>query len=142
MDYTSHIIFSFSTIEYPYSTQCHEIVWFSDANVKYLCRKHIALLILGLVYTNKNTKLNCFIEAYHARYRPKYHYWTGLLDLLFLRVILNILVSLNIFGDPHYNLLTIGILIPLLIMLKTYIGNKVYKNKILDCATGTLLIGS
>ena len=143
--YYLHIIleiFSFTTIKYPNSIR--EIVWLSDANVKYFCGKHIALaligftlLILGLVYTItlfswqwlqsasnipaftwvKNTKLNCFIEAYHAPYRPKYRYWTGL--LLLLQVTLNVMSSPNISGDPHYNLLTTGILMALLIMLKT-----------------------
>ncbi len=148
-------IFSFTTINYPNNT--YEIVWLSDANVKYFQGKHItlvligfALLIIGLGYTIilllwqwllhapnitafkwvRNTKLNCFIEAYHAPYRPKYRFWTGI--LLLLRVILDILISLNISGSPQYNLLTTGIVIGLLVMLKTYIGNKVYKKKILD----------
>ena len=75
----------------------------------------------------KNTKLHGFIEAYHAPYKPKYRYWTGL--LLLLRILLNILITVNISGSPRYNLLTTGITITL---LKTYIGNKVYKIKTLD----------
>ncbi len=109
-----------------------------------------ALLIIGLGYTIillswqwllhasnisafkwvRNTKLNCFIEAYQAPYRPKYHFWTGI--LLLLLVILNILISLNTSGSPQYNLLTTGIVIGLLVMLKTYIGKNGYKKKILD----------
>ena len=137
-------IFSFTTINYPNNT--YEIVWLSDANVKYFQGKHIALVLIGfallimlLGYTIilllwqwllrapnitafkwvRNTKLNCFIEAYHAPYRPKYHFWTCI--LLLLRVILDILISLNISGSPQYNLLTTGIVIGSLVMLKTYI---------------------
>ena len=148
-------IFSFTTLKYP--NNVYEIVWLSDASIKYFQGKHIplfltglVLLIIGLAYTIilfswqwllhasnivllkwvKSTKLNCFIDAYHAPYQSKYRYWTGL--LLFARVLLNIIITLNISGDPQYNLLTTGILTALLIMLKTYVGNRVYKNKILD----------
>ncbi len=148
-------IFSFTTIKYPNST--NETVWLSDASVKYLQGKHIPLFltgltifIIGIAYTFilfswqwllhapnimvfkwiKNTKLHGFIETYHAPYKPKYRYWTGL--LLLLRILLNILITVNVSGSPRYNLLTTGIIITLLIMLKTYIGNKVYKIKTLD----------
>ena len=144
--------FSFTILKYPNGTR--NIVWLPDASVGYLQGKHIPLFLIavvivtiGLIYTVllfswqwlirapnvkifkwiRNTKLNCFIEAYHAPYRPRYRYWTGL--LLFIRVVLNLV---NISGDPQYNLLATGILMAFLIMIKTYIGNKVYKNKILD----------
>ena len=148
-------IFSFTTIKYPNRTS--ETVWLSDASVKYLQGKHIpifltglTLFIIGIAYTLvmflwqwllhmsnitmfkwvKNTKLYGFIEAYHAPFKPKYRFWTGL--LLFLRILLNILITANVSGNPQYNLLTTGTIITLLIMLKMYIGNKVYKHKTLD----------
>ena len=48
-------------------------------------------------------------------------------------MILDILISLNISGSPQFNLLTrsTGIVIGSLVMLKTHIGNKVYKKRIL-----------
>ena len=78
----------------------------------------------------KNVKLYGFIETYHAPFKPKYRYWTGL--LLLLQILLNIFITANVSGNPQQNLLTTGIIITLLIVLKTYIGNNLYKSKTLD----------
>lgn len=149
----------------PSNTQIEQVkLWLSDASVRYLHGKHIPLFLIGLtlftigiaytlilflwqwlLHTSniimfkwvKSTKLYGFIEAYHAPFKPKYRYWTGL--LLFLRILLNILITINVSGNPQYNLLTTGTIIALLIMLKIYIGNKVYKRKILDYVENMLL---
>ena len=149
-------ILAFAVLKYHNGT--HEVVWLPDASVKYFQGKHIPLflvavfiLILGLAYTfllfawqwlirapNKlpfrwirNTKLHSFMEAYHAPYKPKYRYWTGL--LLFIRVLLNIIVMVNKSGSPRTNLLAIIVLVAFLFLLKAYLGDWIYKQRLLDC---------
>ena len=148
-------ILAFAVLKYPNGS--HQVVWLSDASVKYFKGKHIPLffvavfiLIIGLVYTfllfawqwlirapNKfmfrwlrNTKLHSFMEAYHAPYKPKYRYWTGL--LLFIRILLNIIVMANTSGNPRTNLLAIAILVAFLFLLKAYLGDGIYKRRLLD----------
>ena len=106
-------IFSFAIIKYPNNST--DVVWSSDASVKYFQGHHIPLFLVGVliiviifIYTvllfswqwllplsNKrmfrwvrNTRLNLFMEANLALYKPKYRFWTGL--LLFVRIILYI----------------------------------------------------
>ena len=153
-------ILSFTIINYSDGTR--QIVWLPDASIKYFQGKHIPLLFsaiviatIGFSYTIllfswqwlhrlpnivilhwvRNTKLNSFIEAYHAPYKPRYRYWTGL--LLLIRVVLSVAITANVSGDPHYNLLATGILIASLVMLKVYLGDNIYKNKILDYLENT-----
>ena len=148
-------IFSFAILKYPDGT--HDIVWLPDANLRYFQGKHTALLLpatviisIGLIYTVllfswqwllrapnirmfrwvRNTKLSSFMDAYHAPYRPKYRYWTGL--LLLVRVVLSIAITINVSGNPKYNLLTTGILIASLVILKAYLSDRIYRNNILD----------
>ena len=148
-------ILSYAKVKYP--DGAHEIVWLPDASVKYFQGKHIPLfitavliLLLGIVYAFllfswqwlqcmpnikmfwwiRSSKLNFFIEAYHAPYRPKYRYWTGL--LLLTRVVLNIAITVNTSGDPHYNLLVTGVVLSGLIILKAFLGSSLYKNTLLD----------
>ena len=147
--------FSFAILKY--KNKPYQIVWRPDASVEYLKGKHIALFLaalvivaVGLVYTcilfswqwltrlsnfyllrwTKNTKLTSFIDAYHAPYKPKHRYWTGL--LLFIRIILNLAVTANTSGNPQYNLLTIIVSTVLLLLLKAYISGNIYKQKQLD----------
>ena len=163
-------ILSFTVVKYPDGTR--EIVWLPDASVRYLQGKHIplflsaiALTTVGLAYTIllfswqwlqklpnviilrwlRSTKLNSFIEAYHAPYKPKYRYWTGL--LLFVRIALSVAIAANVSGDPQYNLLATGILVSSLIVFKVYLGDNVYKNKVIDylenaCYLNLLLLTS
>ena len=153
-------IFSFAILKYPDGSR--EIVWRPDANVKYLKGKHIPLFLTaivsvtaGLAYTillfswqwllqapNKkifewvrNTKLNSFMDAYHAPYRLRYRYWTGF--LLLVRVVLYITSAVNVSGDPRHNLLDIGLIVAFLLLLKAYLGDTIYKNKVLDCFEST-----
>lgn len=143
-------ILSFTIIKYPDET--HKTVWLPDASVKYFQGKHIPLflsaiilIIIGLAYTIllftwqwlhrlpnivifrwlRSTKLNSFIEAYHAPFKPKYRYWTGL--LLLIRIALSVATTANVSGDPQYNLLATGVLIACLIMFKVYLGDNIYK---------------
>ena len=148
-------ILAFAVLKYPNGS--HQVVWLPDASVKYFKGKHIPLffvavfiLIIGLVYTFllfawqwlirapskfmfrwlRNTKLHSFMEAYHAPYKPKYRYWTGL--LLFIRILLNIIVMANTSGNPRTNLLAIAILVAFLFLLKAYLGDGIYKRRLLD----------
>ena len=101
-------VLSFTVIKYPDGTR--QTVRLPDASVKYLQGKHIPLLLsalalatVGLAYTIllfswqwlhklpnvillrwlRSTKLNSFIEAYHAPYKPKYRYRTGVLLVVY-----------------------------------------------------------
>ena len=68
-----------------------------------------------------------FIETYHAPYTPNHRYWTGL--LLLVRVILYIASAANVSGDPRIDLLTIGIVLLCVLLIKEFIGvsSRVYK---------------
>ena len=148
-------IFLCNPIEYPSGS--HEVLWHPDGSVKYLNGKHIALFMVavvivtvGVIYTSllftwqwltrapnkhifkwvRNTKLNSFMDAYHAPYKSKYRYWTGL--LLFIRIMLNVARTANTTGNPQNILITIIILTTFLILLKTYLADNIYKHCLLD----------
>ena len=70
------------------------------------------------------------MDAYHAPYQPKYRYWTGL--LLFVRIVINFQVEIDMSKNHQYSLLTIGFVITLLLLLKANLYDKVYKQKLLD----------
>ena len=151
-------IFSFTDLRYLNNSQQVTVrVWQPDATIKYLQHKHIplfligiAIVVLGFMYTTilfswqwilrfpdkmifswiRNTKLNSFIETYHAPYKPKYRYWTGL--LLFIRALQNIAIAANVSGNPRNSLLVVCILILCVIMFKSYLGITIYKRKSLD----------
>ena len=126
-----------------------EIVWLEDATIEYISVKHIPLLIIvcliwifGLAYTIlltfwqcltklserkgfkwvKNTKLILFMETYHAPYRSKNRYWTGL--LLFVRVSLYASAAANSSKVPKINLMLTIILTAFLLTLAT---TQIYK---------------
>ena len=148
-------IFSFAILEY--SSGSREVVWRPDASVTYLNGKHIALFMVavvivtvGVIYTSllftwqwltrapnkyifkwiRNTKLNSFMDAYHAPYKSKYRYWTGL--LLFIRIMLNVARTADTTGNPQNILTTIIILTTFLILLKAYLADSIYKQCLLD----------
>ena len=135
-------VLSFATPEYLTSTiiigtskeRNADLVWLSDASVKYLGNKHVPLfivalliLIFGIIYTvilfswqwllryqNASVlklirfqKFQLIVEPYHAPYTFRHRYWTGLLFLI--RVILYITSAVNVSKDPGVNLLAIGI---------------------------------
>ena len=108
------------------------VVWIHDANVslaKYIPLVLVALLFLlflFLPYTLllllgqwlqhkskfcflswvKNPKVKATLDTYHAPYKPKHQYWTGL--LLLVRCALFLIFAFNISGDANINLLVIS----------------------------------
>ena len=110
----------------------NEMVWIHDANVsleKYISLALVALLFLlflFLPYTLllllgqwlqtkshlhllswvKSPNLKAILDAYHAPYKPKHRYWTGL--LLFIRCALFLVFAFNISGNDSVNLLVIS----------------------------------
>ena len=139
-----------------------------DATVKYGSTKHIPLIIIvvlnwifGLTYTIlltfwqcltklsdctgfkwvKNTKLILFMETYHAPYRSKNRYWTGL--LLFVRVILYASAAINSSKVPKINLmLTIVITAFLLTLATTQIYKKMWLNIVEDVTYYNIIVFS
>ena len=120
---------SLTVLHYP---DKNEMVWFHDANVsleKYIPLTLVALLsliFLFIPYTLllllgqwlqtkshihllswvKSPKLKAILDAYHAPYKPKHRYWTGL--LLFIRCALFLVFAFNISGNDSVNLLVIS----------------------------------
>ena len=114
----------------PYSTT-DRVVWVQDANVpswKYCLLMVAALLFLlflflpytlflflgqwlqskshlRLLYCLRNPNLKAILDSYHAPYKLRYRYWTGL--MLLLRCGLFLVFSFNITGNVSINLLAI-----------------------------------
>ena len=124
-------------------------VWLFDPTVKYDTGKHIPLfivavliLIVGVTYTFlllswqwllkcvRYQKLCHFFDPYHAPYRFKHRYWTGL--LLLARVAIYILIILYGHGNPNINLLVIIFLVSFLLFLKGHIVHHIYKDWKID----------
>jgi hypothetical protein len=132
-------------------------VWLPDATVKYLSGKHIPLfiaavliLLLCLVYTallfswqcllrlpkwrvfkwSRDPKIQTFIETYHMPYTPKHRYWTGL--LLIARVVLFLVTTANVSNDPTIALTAMTSTLGCIVLLKGFIGSRLYKNWLLD----------
>ena len=119
---------AFTVLHYPHK---NVVVWIHDANVsleKYIPLALIAvlfLLFLFLPYTLllllgqwlqtkshlcllswvRNPKLKAILDTYHAPYKPKHRYWTGL--LLFIRCALFLVFAFNISANDSVNLLVI-----------------------------------
>jgi len=117
---------SLTTLYYPYNTQ---IVWVHDANIpftKYIPLALVAvlfLIFLFLPYTLllllgqwlqpkshlrflswiRSPKVTAILDSYHAPYKLKHRYWTGL--LLLLRCALFLVFAFNVTGDDSINLL-------------------------------------
>ena len=129
-----------------------ERVWLYDASLPYLKGKHIPLFITAIfvflfvfVYTFlllfwqclvylpnwvifrwvRNTKLSCFMDAYHAPFTPRNRYWTGF--LLLARVIINVSTIINISGEPSINLLSTSLVIGSILLFQGYSGIRTYK---------------
>ena len=134
-----------------------EVVWLPDASIKYLSGKHIPLFIVavlillaGIFYTtilflwqwilqlkmfrwlSKTQKLSLFIQTYHVPYVPQHRYWTGL--LLVARIILYIVSSANVEGDPKINLTAIGVVVISTIILKDFLEyrGRIYHRKSIE----------
>ena len=151
-------IFSFTTLEYP--DGLIRRVWLYDGNVDYLKGQHIplfvaallVLLVLSLPYTTLLLFIQCLqqkskyrvlfwigrfkplFDAYTGPYKDTHCYWTGL--LLLIRIVLLLAFAMNVFGDPATNLLTIIITISCLFFYLSILGC-IYKNRflsILECS--------
>ena len=146
-------ILSFARLNYPDGSQ--SIVWLPDASVAYFKGIHFPLFMMalltiavGLIYTIvlfawqwllqlprsrltswiRNAKLNAFIYMYHVPYTAQHRYWTGL--LLLTRIVLYLVLDLS--DDPKFRLLAITLITTCLLLLKSILGSKVYKRKLMD----------
>ena len=166
---TAIAVLSFAELNYPDGS--HRWVWLHDGTVDYLRGKHIALLvvaisilIVGVVYTallffwpwllhhqNKvvfrcirSQKLHHFMAPYHAPYNIDHRYWTGL--LLFVRVALYLVFTLNASNDPGVNLLAIAVLGGAVLFLRARVG-RIYQSNVIDwiemmCYSNAILFSS
>ena len=148
---------SVTTLDYPNESK---LVWLPDGNVDYLKGKHIFLFLLALFlltvlsvpYTSillfsqclqrwSNFKVISWIwkvkplfDAYTGPFKDKHRYWTGL--LLLVRVVLYIIYSTNVGGDPAVNLLATCITVACLLTYLVLAGG-VYKTwplTVLECS--------
>ncbi len=141
--------FSSATLDYPEGS---ELVWLYDGNIRFFRGKHTPLFVISLLfllldfvpYTAlllashwlqawsdwkilswlNNLKLKTFLDTYHAPYKPKHRYWTGLLLLVRFAILLT--SALNSKVDPSINLIVIGILLLFLFVLTWNFGG-IYK---------------
>ena len=130
------------------------VVWIHDANVplaKYIPLVLVALLFLFLFlpYTLllllgqwlqpkshlrllcwvRSPKIKAILDTYHAPYKLKHRYWTGL--LLLVRCALFLIFAFNISGDANINLLVISSIAFGIIGWLTFSG-VVYKSRYLN----------
>ena len=142
----------FTYLDYPNGSR--EIVWLYDANVQYFTVKHIPrfiaafiIIMKGAIYTilllfgqwflgcsdrkfmkwARNTKYNACIDAYHAPFTPRHHYWMGL--LLFALTSHNIVAAMT--ADSPAPILSAGCVSLGLILLKLQ-NTRIYKNRLQD----------
>ena len=153
---------SLTFLEYP---DQNKAVWLHDANIGYLEGKHIPLflaavfmfLIFFLPYTivllldqcfqarshmwlfswANNSRLKAFMDAYHAPYKPRHRYWTGL--LLVIRSIMFLTLGFNPNSDPSVTLLII-ILTVLVIYSWVWLVGGVYKNWWLEVLESSFIL--
>ena len=123
------LITVFQSTELVYPDMSVRKVWLYDGNIDYLKGKHIPLfiaalllLLVFLLYTAILIFIQCLqhrsrykvlfwvqklkplFDAYTGPYKERHRYWTGL--LLLVRIVLFLIFSINILGDPAINLLT------------------------------------
>ena len=148
--------FSFTTLTG--SQDYHSVVWLADGNIKYFEPKHailflvalLVLLLLGVPYTvtliaapwiqrsrlrwvsSLYNRFKPLFDAYMGPYKDRHRYWTGM--LLLARVILIVLLSsisnTNTVAGPQLNLLLLSLSSSGLISLTA--AFKPYKNKLLN----------
>ena len=120
---------SLTVLHYPHK---NVMVWIHDANVSlakfiplalaavlfllFLFLPYTLLLFLGqwlqskshlcLLSWVRNPKLKAILDTYHAPYKPKHRYWTGLLLLVCCALFL--VFAFNISGNDSINLLVIS----------------------------------
>ena len=140
---------SFTTLQYPDGYT--ERVWLYDGNIHYMRGRHLVLFVAALAvlvllsvpytlllfsiqwlqrYTHYTalrwgTRFKPIFDAYTGPYKSRHRYWTGL--LLLVRVLLFLVFSLNVLGDPTINLLAIVTTILCILTYSAYVGG-VYRN--------------
>ena len=151
---TTITAFSFTLLEYPDGSA--KKIWLYDGNVEYLKGKHIALFVatllllvsISLPYTVALLFIQCLqyrssyrilawvrrlkplFDAYTGPYKDKHRYWPGL--LLVVRVVLFLVFSLNVFGDPAISLLTIIVTMFCFLYFTIITFGGIYKNIVLN----------
>ena len=142
---------SFTTLDYPSGRKA---VWLYDGNVWYASDGHLALFLFSLFFllaiavpytlliltvqilrrfSHKwflrwVNKFMPIFDAYLGPYKNKQGYWTGL--LLFARVVLVAVFTLNVFGNPAIDIFFVTVVTIFLILLNLGQGG-VYKKNIL-----------
>ena len=137
-------VFSFTDLVYPDGFT--KRVWLYDGNIEFLRGKHIPLfistllllLVLSIPYTLSLISIQWLQRISHYRmmswvhrlmplfdactgpYKDKHRYWTGL--LLFVRVIVIIVFSLNLSNNPSINLLSTAMISFALLAYLSHIG--------------------
>ena len=149
-------VFSFTTLTG--SQDYHSVVWLVDGNIKYFELKHailflvalLVLLLLGVPYTvtliaapwiqrsrfrwvsSLYNRFKPLFDAYMGPYKDKHRYWTGM--LLLARVVLIVLFSsianTNTVAGPQLNLLLLSLSSFILFGLTAAL--KPYKKKLLN----------
>ena len=153
---------SLTFLEYP---DQNKAVWLHDANIGYLEGKHIPLflaavfmffafflpytivLLLGQFFQAKshmwlfswanNSRLKAFLDAYHAPYKPRHRYWTGL--LLVIRSITFLTLGFNPKSDPSVTLLLVMLTV-LVIHSWAWLVGGVYKNWWLEVLESSFIL--
>jgi len=82
-----------------------------------------------LFYWINKPRVKPFLDAYHAPYKDKHRYWTGL--LLYLRCALLLVFAFNTQADPSLNLLAISSVAFGLMLMTRYTG-AVYRKLYVD----------
>ena len=154
--------FSLTYLEYPGQNKA---VWLHNANIGYLQGKHIPLflaavfmflafflpytivLLLGQCFQARshmwlfswanNSRLKAFMDAYHAPYKPRHRYWTGL--LLVVRSVMFLALGFNPNSDPSVTLLFV-ILTALVIQSWAWLVGGVYKNWWLEVLESSFIL--
>ena len=143
-------VFTSTVIEYP-NNAFTQWVWLYDGNIDFLRGKHLALFVFTLLmffllsvpYTFSLVtiqwllkvshyrllfwvqKLKPLFDAYTGPYKTRYRYWTGL--LLVVRVVVLIAFSLNRTNNPAVDSLIIAV-VSLALVLFLYSTRWVYKS--------------
>ena len=154
-------IFSSTTLEFPDGFS--KRVWLYDGNIDFLQGKHIPLFIVAILtltllsvpYTLSLItiqwlrkvshfrifswvgKLMPLFDSYIGPYRHKHCYWTGL--LLLMRVVILLVLSLNQSNNPTHNFTAVACIAFVLLAYLSYIGG-VYRNKIVNILETLMLL--
>ena len=140
----------FSSTVIQYSDDLNKRVWSYDGNIEFLAGKHIPLFVVSLLLltlfiipftislisiqvlqmvskfrlTIWIDSLMSFFDIYSKPYKLKHRYWTGV--LLLFRLIVVVTVAFNTNNNPEINLITIVVTTFILLAYASYMG--VYKN--------------